>query len=679
MTKTASKAAAAQPEHINLPIGRRDASVDSATLDKEQRTFEVVWTKGADVKRGYYEQWIEQLDVSPEAVRMDRFNSGRAPVLDTHNSWELKNIIGVIEKAWIKDGEGRAKIRLSSRDDISGIVSDIADGIIGNISCGYIVHAMVEETKEGVKYRRATDWEPVEISFVPVPADPDAGMRSAPQGAVHPCIITRATPAITEVLMDRNDPAAVTQPAATTTTQPDPATQERAQQTQTAPQTAQVTTDARAHAWPAADIQKLQARAAAFGLGADVAIEILGDANVRTLEAATDALQTRIAAKNAPRQVPQVQVTRDEGDTIRTAVEAAIVLRANPQGLKADAPERQAARNYRGMSLLEMGRVFLEETQGRKLRGQTRMELATVLLGLDTRSAGGMHSTSDFANLLANVASKRLRAAYEAAPQNWKRIARQSNNPDFKEKSVVQLSSAPSFKRVREGDEYSYGALTEGVEKYALATYGRIIAITRQTLINDDLSAFDRLPTLLGRAAAELEASTFWSIFTSNPAMNDTIALFHADHGNLGSASAINEAGLTAGKAAMRKQKSLAAKAADREPLNLVPKFLIVSPDKEVEAQKMLTAVTPNAASGVNVFQSSQELIVEARLTGNAWYQAADPATIDTIEYSYLEGEEGVYVEERVGFKVDEIEIKGRLDFAAKAIDHRGLYKNPGA
>jgi hypothetical protein len=57
----------------------------------------------------------------------------------------------------------------------------------------------------------------------------------------------------------------------------------------------------------------------------------------------------------------------------------------------------------------------------------------------------------------------------------------------------------------------------------------------------------------------------------------------------------------------------------------------------------------------------------------------ADPATIDTIEYAYLEGEEGVFTEQRVGFEVDGIEVKGRLDFAAKAIDWRGMYYNPGA
>lgn len=433
-----------------------------------------------------------------------------------------------------------------------------------------------------------------------------------------------------------------------------------------------------AHSWSPADITSVVGRAIAFGLTAADATTVMADATIRGVEAATDALQTKAAAATGTRQNPhRVEITRDATETMRTAVESSIILRANPRALAANAPEREMARNYRGMSLMEVGRVFTEETTGERLRGLDKRELATRLLGLDTRA--GAHSTSDFANLLANVASKRLRNAYEIAPQNWKKLGRQSNNPDFKEKSVVQLSSAPAFKKVREGAEYTYGGLTDGVEKYALSTYGRIIAITRQTLINDDLGAFDRLPLLLGRQAAELEASTFWSVLTANAAMNDGTALFHADHGNLLNAAAIDEAGLNAAKVAMRKQKGKAAKAAEREPLNLAPKYLVVSPDKETQALKMLSSVIATAANDVNVFAGSMEPIVEARLAGNAWFTVADPALVDTIEYSYLEGEEGVFTEQRIGFQVDGIEVKARLDFAAKAIDWVGMTYNPGA
>lgn len=443
------------------------------------------------------------------------------------------------------------------------------------------------------------------------------------------------------------------------------------------------------HAWTPEEIGKINARAAGFGLRSEVAIAIMADPQYRTLEAITDALQDKAATDPKSRTNPHIELVNDEGDKVRAAVGDAILLRARPQAISAaDAAGREriaAARQYRGMSLIELGRAFMQDGRQLNLRGLSRMELASVLLGMrqasdfGVRAGSGMHSTSDFANILANVVSKRLRDAYAEAPQTWKPFCRQANNPDFKEKSVVQLSSAPSFKLVREGQNYSYGALTDGVEKYALATYGRIIAITRQAIINDDLGAFDRLPTMFGRSAATLENTTVWSILLDNPNMNDGVPLFHADHGNLMDASAIDETNLGKARAAMRKQKSIAAKAEDRENLNLFAKFLAVGPDKEVQAQKMLSAVQASATEGVNPFANSMTLIVDGNIEGNKWFTIADPATIDTIEYAYLEGEEGLFTEQRVGFDVDGIEIKGRLDFAAKGIESRGMTYNPGA
>jgi nitroreductase len=396
-----------------------------------------------------------------------------------------------------------------------------------------------------------------------------------------------------------------------------------------------------------------------------------------TIEAARAAALDALATRSAAAPVSgRVQVLTDEGDTVRAAVECAILHRANPGATKLT----DAAREWRGMSLMEMGRTFVEQTTGDRLRGLGKMDLAGRLLGLDSgMRSGAPMSSSDFPNILANVVAKRLRSAYEVAPQNWKKLSRQNNAPDFKARAITQLSNLPNLKLIKEGGEYTHAALADSKESYALSTYGRKVMITRQALINDDLGAFDRIPMLFGRAAAETEASLFWAIITANGAMGDGVAMFHATHGNLGTAGAINATTLDEARKSMRKQKGIAAKAADAEPLNLAPKFILTSPDKETEAAQFLaTMLYPNSPSGVNVFAGSLEPIVEARLTGNAWYLFADPATIDTIEYAYLDGEEGLYTESRIGFDVDGVEIKGRVDFAAKAIDYRGMFKNAG-
>jgi len=221
--------------------------------------------------------------------------------------------------------------------------------------------------------------------------------------------------------------------------------------------------------------------------------------------------------------------------------------------------------------------------------------------------------------------------------------------------------------------------MTEGAESYALATYGRIVSISRQALINDDLGAFDRLPTMVGRAAATLENTTVYAILTGNAAMADNVALFHADHGNLMNGSVIDEANLALAEKAMMEQLTLGNLSEDREKMNIRPSFLVTGTAYKIAAQKILSMVQPVTTAGVNPYAGTMTPIVDANVTGNKWFVIANPGDIDTIEYSYLEGEEGVYIEQRMGFEVDGIQIKGRLDFAAKAIDPRGLVYNPGA
>jgi hypothetical protein len=196
-----------------IPLQYREAPIVADSLNESDRTFDIVWTAGAAVPRVDWfsgQRFMEVLEVTPQAVRLDRLKSGRAPVLDSHARWSLQSVLGnVIGKSVkIAGGEGRATVRLSKREEIAGLVADIRDGIIGNVSPGYITHAYREEMRDGTLYRVATDWEPTEISFVPVGADPDAGRRNAqgaPEGPTYPCRILRvgvvATPAAARMRM----------------------------------------------------------------------------------------------------------------------------------------------------------------------------------------------------------------------------------------------------------------------------------------------------------------------------------------------------------------------------------------------------------------------------------------------------------------------------------------------
>ena len=378
----------------------------------------------------------------------------------------------------------------------------------------------------------------------------------------------------------------------------------------------------------------------------------------------------QVAAKSdETRTFPHVSIPlggRDATVTRREAISNALLHRYSPTLF----PLEDAAREYRGMTLMELARESLE-TAGASTRGLSRDEVATRAL----------HSTSDFPEILAAVTNKTLRQAYEAYPRTFPLFCRQVLATDFKAMHRVQLGEAPQLLKVGESGEFKRGTLGESKESYRIETYGRVVAITRQVLINDDLDAFTRIPAMYGNSIAQLESDVVWDIVTSNPAMADGTALFHAHpqeprrHRRRARGRQRRPA-----RAAMRKQTGLDKKTV----LNIRPAFLIVPASLELKAEQLVAQNLVPAQSGTSCRSRSgrsrpspsRGSTRRARRPG-IWRPR--PNQIDTIEYAYLEGQQGAYIETRNGFDVDGVEIKCRLDFGAKAIDWRGLYKNPGA
>jgi len=181
-----------------LPALRRLAPIKS--FDTKARTVTVMWGAGAQVRRYNFwedEIWIEELDMSPEAVDLSRMNAG-APVLDTHRRWSVReDVVGVTEKAWLQDGEGMAQIKFSRRDDVQPLAQDVEDGVVRAVSIGYDVLKYEQKgvDKDGYRIMRAMKWSPFEISFVPVGADPNAGarVRDASEAVKKSCEITLTT------------------------------------------------------------------------------------------------------------------------------------------------------------------------------------------------------------------------------------------------------------------------------------------------------------------------------------------------------------------------------------------------------------------------------------------------------------------------------------------------------
>lgn len=663
----------------DMPLQTREASIVGS--DSENRTATLKWTAGAEVRR--YDYWndryyLEVLSLEPGHVRMGRLQSGRAPVLDTHRRYTLEGVVGVVTSAALGEKDGDAQIKFSRRADVAPLVQDVADQIICNVSVGYQIHRirMVSPAKEGDLWRyEIIDWEPDEVSLVPIGADDGSfieQMRAARAACPNPNEFTPDFKGLRVQPCEFIDPpaAAGINPEVTAMTEEEKRAAEEAKQ-RAAEKAAR---DRIAEEARVAERQRLDGIREAVitlgGLDESFARSLCDNPDVTPAEAGLAVLREKAkrAAANPTRSHADISITRDEVDTRRRAMEGAILLRLAPQ-TKLTAEQAETTRQYRHMSLLRMAEEGLA-AQKIDVRGLPAVEIA----------GRALQSTSDFPFVLANVANKRLRAAYEENAGTFKRWARRAPNaPDFKQMQVVQLGAAPDLKKVAEGGEFTYGKINEGREVYQVATYGRIVAFSRQALVNDDLRAFDRLIGAFAASAARLENRIIYGILTDNAAMGDTVALFDAAHGNVSAAAAISVASLGEGRAKMRLQKGLAG-----EELNVTPAFLLVPAALEqVAYQYTSSQFVPAKASDTNEFRqggrTALEPIVEPLLDAHSaskWYLAANSAQIYTIEYCYLDGFEGVYIENEIGFDVDGMKIKARDDFAGKAIDYRGLYRN---
>jgi hypothetical protein len=664
-----------------LPMQTRLAPVSA--IDVEARTVDLVWTTGAAVRRRRYDwesgrvlNYDEILVVSDKAVDLSRLNAGAA-VLDSHDIWSTQSQVAVVERAAIESGQGVATVRFprpgvdANADRLFALV---ADKIVRNVSVGYSIDKVrieKSETAGEVEKWFVERWTPYEISFVTIGADPGAQVRSAPSDRLFPFdIVNRAQPANQEVhvMSEKNDMPG-NAPA-----EDNRATVQAAEAS--VPQAAAVDAE-KVRAEEQERIVTITGLVDRFKLDRALADDLI-KRNVSVADARTailDRLAERDARGTGHSQVSLPAGGLDASVTRREAIAEAILHRAQPQAF----PMTDRAREYRGMRLIDVARDCLEAA-GVRTRGMTPNEIA-----YQATRAAGMQGTSDFPLILAAVAGKRLRQAYAATPRTFQSWARGTTATDFKPMYPTQIGNFPALKPVIEGAEFSYGSIAEGRESYQLATYGRIVPLTRQAIINDDLRAFDRALGTAGQRAADLESGIVYNVLLANANLADGVALFHANHGNVGTAAVIGETALSEAWEKMTQQKDLGdGSGADKEYIDARPRYILVPPgQRSIEARKMLAATTPAKASDVNPFTGALEVIEEPRLfkTGGPqpWYLAADPNLVDTVEYAHLEGQTEPFLDQRVGFEVDGVEVRVRHDFAAKALDFRGLFYNAGA
>tara|TARA_A100001391_G_scaffold101236_1_gene67283 strand:+ start:37 stop:1998 length:1962 start_codon:yes stop_codon:yes gene_type:complete len=650
-----------QHRKTELPMQLREASIVPATVNEELRTVDIVFTTGAAIRR--YDWWDdevyeESLSLDTGHVRMERMQSGNAPVLRDHkNSVDFQD--GIVVTASVDGKEGRATIRLDGGDEQSDrIWRKIANGIIRNISVGYTVYKYEITREEGkLPVYRAIDWEPMEVSLVAVPADFGASIRDGGKSALVEVVdLARCAEGEEEGNMtmktgqqaqERNAPA------------DDKNTINPVNQVDVDLVRTQSVTDERKRV---SDIYAIAERHADLGddfarkhIDAGTSIDQVRDAALESLSNKDETTEVRTSVK--------LGESHEEPAKVRAALINALGNSMAPDVVKIEG----MGEKYRGYTPLAIAEECMT-MQGKKPESRNR----------DYMARAALHSTSDFPLLLADTANMVLQQAYRLAEPTYRRIAARKNFNDFRPHSFLTAGDFPALEKLKESGEVKAGTISENKETVSLDTYAKKIGVTRQMLINDHLGAFANFPTMAARRIAAQENAILYGILALNsgagPKMSDGKNMFHGDHGNLGTAAAISVASLGLARARLRKQSSL-----DGLKLNLTAKILLCGPDKETEAEQIMASILAAESGKVNPFSGKLTVVSDAEVAGTKWYTLAEPGEAETLCYGYLNGREGPMMAAREGWDFDGAEFRVIHDFAAGATDYRGGDYNPGS
>lgn len=395
------------------------------------------------------------------------------------------------------------------------------------------------------------------------------------------------------------------------------------------------------------------------------------DHNV-TAAAACQKILAHMAKDVTPVAATHIETVEDETDKQRAGITAALLTRAGV----ADAKTREAARAsaHRGAKLLDLAKASLT----RAGINHSHMDQMQIVAAAFTQG------TSDFPVLLENAMHKALQMAYATAPDTWSRFCAIGSVSDFRAHSRYRVGSLGNLDPINELGEFTNKTIPDGEKgSVTIGTRGNIINLSRQAVINDDLGAFIGLAATLGRSGRRTIEAAVYALLAENaglgPTMGDGKTLFHADHGNIGSGSAIAVTGLDADRVLMASQTDIGG----NEFLDLRPAVLLVplglgstakilneaqyDPDTANKLQR------PNAVAGL-----FNDIVDTPRLTGTRRYLFAGPNDAPTLEVAFLDGNQEPYVEQQSGFTVDGTQYKVRLDFGVAAVDYRGAVTNAG-
>ena len=668
-----------------VTLDLRDANADA-------RTVPASLSSETPVKRWF---GSEVLVHTAEAVDLTRAAEG-LPLLWGHNPDQP---IGIVDQVALKNGKLRGILRFSNNPKASEIFQDVRDGFLKNISIGYQINRW-EESADSEDIR-VIDWSLLEASVVAVPADATVGINRS---------LSRENP-----MTDEKQPDV----AGTESTPVIDINIGKMKREHVIAKKAGAAEAIHAERKRIADLHELfdldlvprndfyaslRARSVDEGWPLEGARKILMEVLSGEVEPAVDWGQVAdsvagqgvraathegrlppvvVPAKpgNQARSLGSIQMGEDARDKFIAGAEEGVLVRACVMTDK-EVTRRAREGGMYGKSLRTLAGEYLQ------LCGENTSKLSDADVAsraISVRASG--QTTSDFTNLLSNVANKSLLMGFEEAPETWQLVTRRGQLPDFKTADRINMSGFTGLSEVAEDGEITYGKFADRKETIKLVQYAKKYRMSRQLIINDDLGGLTQVPRMMGRAANRKIGDVFYAVLngTGPTLTQDSIALWDTStHKNyVAAATAPNVTTIGTATAAMAKQTDPNSGAV----LNIRPRYLVVPVALESTARVLMASqYDPAGTAGTltpNPYNGRFEVVTDARLDGQtygtlAWYLFADPNVFDTFEVAFLNGIAEPYLRENRAWDEQGIEYLVGIDFGVSALDFRAVHKYRG-
>lgn len=580
-----------------------------------------------------------------------------------------------------------------------------------------------------------TKWRLREVSLTPIGADEQAKLRGFDPSQVPAMEGFRMNEELRKLLESRGMPAELSDDEAQRWAidnnfgekKPEGKTEERKD---AQPDVAKLVEEATRRALEAAEQQRVELRATA-----DTLLKIAGREDLRDKAyncRSREEIEKLILDDNEARSksgLPTVQSIKVSGEGAQrkaAAIQSALTLRAmnavvSPEPLHENdnIGKRRAAafariqpadklapghEDFRNIGLFRAAEIYVRDVWGIDTSSMTREEIATYAMIGPTRAAeylgqygrrdvGAYHTTGSFTNLTLDAVNKSMQLGYMEYPSTWETCFRRgASAQDFKELHRVRMGAIPNLPIWPDASDPKKVSIADAREHYAVESRSAEISFSYKLIVNDDMDALSRTPAQLGAAARRTVNASAWAQITGNPTMSDSVALFATATGNRKRTNLTTGAGAPSVTTVQTLSNLMMQMRGENTPeqaegddiLGLQPRYIVGPSALSTTIKQLVLSVYDPAASAIQVYNTAAELvpIIEPLLDASsttAWYLFADPSQIDTVEVTFLAGQESPVVRQFM----DERQLAQNYivlqTFAAKALNHRGMQKHAGA